>query len=816
MNHHLGSTPAATTEQLREQLNELMHQNELLLHQNMQLETDLLESNIRLDQLYKAAFEGIVICKEDRILQVNEALCQLFGYDREEVLQLPIQSLLAPEYQRTFLAEISDKLAESFETIGARSDGSAFPIKVRAKGIPYQGLLYTAVVMQDITYDKKVEQELIESVLRYRKLFEESNDAIYISAVSGKVLEVNQAWLDLFGYTQHDVQHLNTLQLYANPNDRTKFIDELARNGSVGNYEIALVKKDRQQIDCILSTTTRKNMDGEIIGYQGIIRDITEKKRTTELISAKEVAEKSANLKAQFLANMSHEIRTPMNAVIGFANLLHESTLDGEQRKYLNGIRHSSEHLLVLINDILDFSKIEAGRLDFERVDFNLPDLLSNVRQTFKLKTQEKQLDFKVRYEDTLPATLEGDPTRLLQILLNLVSNAVKFTPTGSVTVDTRLFSEDAQTATIAFSVIDTGIGIATDKLKTIFDSFTQVSSSTTRRFGGTGLGLTITKKLVEMQGGTVSVKSEVGKGTSFIVVIKFKKGSTANPQQNHTITDTSADLDMLPLGSLRLLLAEDNELNQVVAVDTIKKWGKDIHIEVAENGRIATEKLQQNRYDLVLMDVQMPEMDGIEATQYIRKILGMTDLPILAMTAYATSGEAERTIIAGMNDYISKPFNPKKLYKKIVQLTHVQQLPHPTAANSDSPQAAADSNANIQQRMTNLDFLDEAIGGDVELKAKMLGIILRETPEEVAKMEQYYYEKNWDRLRAVAHKFKSTVTYMGIEPLKEVVKDIQHNAETQQNLHETADLIQQVKRNIAVAIEELEQEMTMLPNVGL
>lgn len=481
-----------------------------------------------------------------------------------------------------------------------------------------------------------------------------------------------------------------------------------------------------------------------------------------------------------------------------------ETVLNGEQQKYLNGIRTSSEHLLVIINDILDFSKIEAGRLNFETIDFSLPDVLNNVYQTFRFRAQEKNLELVLQSEDTLPVYLVGDPTRIMQILLNLVSNAIKFTQQGGVTIDTRLFSEDAQTATIGFTVRDTGIGIPEEKVHTVFDSFTQVSDSTTRKFGGTGLGLTISKKLVEMQGGVISVKSQIGKGSSFMFVIKFKK-SMHTPRTNSS--NLSNDPLIKTLGQLDILLVEDNELNQVVAVETIKKWGQDIRIDVAANGRVAIEMLQQHRYDIVLMDVQMPVMDGLSATKYIRSELGLTELPILAMTAFATSGEAERTINAGMNDYISKPFNPKKLYKKIVKLTGVVQL--------DNREWAANvSNANNNQRLTKLDFLDEATGGDAELKAKMIQIILRETPEEIADMERFYDQKNWERLRAVAHKFKSAVTYIGLEETKEMVKNIQINAETQQNLDETADLIAKVKRDVSIACEELEEELKSLPPV--
>ncbi|HNI43772.1 MAG TPA: PAS domain S-box protein [Chitinophagales bacterium] len=801
--HHL-----SRVEELKMQVASLQQQNDLMLQQLIKLEKQTLESEIRFTQFYRAAFEGIMVCEKHQILFVNEAFCSIFGYEQQDLLNKEFLPLIANEYRSEFAGAVDATDAEtpfSFEAMGLRSDGIVFPMKVSSKLVPFQGDEAVAITIQDITYDKKVEQELIESVLRYRRLFEESNDAIYITSVRGNMLEVNQAWLDLFGYEQEEVPRISALHLYADPNDRNKFAEVISQYGSVSNYEVTLLKKNGMPIECMLSTTTRRNMEGEIIGYQGIIRDITERKRTQDLVRKKEIAEKSAMLKEQFLANMSHEIRTPMNAVIGFSNLLGETILNTEQQKYLNGIRTASEHLLVIINDILDFSKIEAGRLNIETIDFSLPDVLNNVYQTFRFKAQEKNLDLVLQSEDSLPTYLVGDPTRIMQILLNLVSNAIKFTQQGSVTIDTRLFSEDAQTATIGFTVRDTGMGIPQEKLSTVFDSFTQVSDSTTRKFGGTGLGLTISKKLVEMQGGVISVKSEVGKGSSFMFVIKFKK-STHAPRTNST--NLSNDPLIKTLGQLDILLVEDNELNQVVAVETIKKWGQDIRIDVAPNGKVAIEKLQQQRYDIVLMDVQMPVMDGLSATKYIRSELGLTELPILAMTAFATSGEAERTINAGMNDYISKPFNPKKLYKKIVKLTHVVQLDNTNWTTNTS-------NNNNNQRLTKLEFLDEATGGDAELKAKMIQIILRETPEEIANMERFYDQKNWERLRAVAHKFKSAVTYIGLEETKEMVKNIQINAETQQNLDETADLIAQVKRNVSIACEELEEELKSLPHIA-
>lgn len=778
------------------------------------MEREAIESELRFLQLSRAAFEGVIILESHQVHLVNEAACRLFGYEKIDLLQLDPDQLWASEYRQYVKSKIEEQLVEPFETICQKSDGTHFPAKIGIRQMALRGKLTLSLAIQNISNDKKTEQELIESVLRYRRLFEESNDAIYISGVRGKMLEINQAFLDLFGYTRSEVDDLNARVLYAHPEDRDKFTAEIEQHGSVSSYEVKLIKKDRSVIDCLLSATSRRNVRGKVIGYQGIVRDITERTRTQELIKAKELAEKSAVMKAAFLANMSHEIRTPMNAVIGMSNLMQDTSLTSEQQKFLDGIRSASEHLLVLINDILDFSKIEAGKLNLEDIDFSLPELLQNVLQTFKFKASEKGLDLQLETEKTLPTALKGDPTRLMQILLNLVSNAIKFTDRGFVRIAAELFSEDAQSATIAFTVSDSGIGIPASKVAVIFDSFSQVSDSTTRRFGGTGLGLAITKKLVEMQGGTISVKSTPQKGSSFLFVIKFRKGD-ANIALQHL--HNALPKDIKRIGKLRVLIAEDNELNQVVAAETLKKWVSQLHIDIANNGQEAVAYAQKNTYDLVLMDVQMPKMDGIAATHYIRHDLHLAQLPILAMTAYATSGEAERTILAGMNDYISKPFNPRQLYQKIVKLTNCvfeDEIMPDSAHLSDpnmpeksgaSDEIATGANAPAPKHQTlDLRFLDETTGGDAELKAVLVEIILREAPEELAQIERWCAEQNWARLGAIAHKFKSNVTYMGLYDIADTIKNVQLYAEQRSHLDELPDMVQKVKAVCEVALEEL------------
>lgn len=802
---------------LQEHISALQKENTLLAQQLSMMELEAMESELRFVQLYKANMEGVIIFRDERLLLVNEAACNLFGFEKFELLEHQLRDLFLPEYWGDVAGRLSSNtgstIIEPFETICRRCDGVVFPVKIGIKTLHYRGHDARAMAIQDISMNKQNEQELIENILRYRKLFEESKDAIYISGVKGRLLEVNQAFLDLFGYDRSETEGLNALRLYAHPEDRDIFTSEVEKHGSVSSYEIKLKKKDGSVIDCLLSTTTRRNMRGKIIGYQGIVRDITERVRTQELIKAKELAEQSATMKAQFLANMSHEIRTPLNAIIGMANLLHSTPLEEKQQRFLKGIQSASEHLLVLINDILDFSKIEAGKLDLESINFSPNDLLEDIEQTFRLKVKEKGLEYQTHIEQNIPLYLIGDPTRLKQIFLNLISNAIKFTDKGFIRVESKLFTEDAQTATVAFSVSDSGIGIPADKQKIIFDSFSQVSSSTTRKFGGTGLGLAITKKLVEMQGGTISLKSEKGKGSSFIFVIKFKKGSGEGVEKDKSNVFTH----IKPLGEMRILLVEDNELNQVVATETIRKWGKSLDIEVCDNGKKAVARLQEKDFDIVLMDVQMPEMDGLEATQFIRKDLAMNDLPILAMTAYATSGEAERTILAGMNDYISKPFNPLQLYEKIVKLTKHQPLDEPFEIEQNTQpvarqtlSTASPDNANTLP-VLDLSFLEDATGGDKELKMKLMEIILREAPDELSDMNRYCAEKNWDRLRAVAHKFKSNVTYMGIASIADTVKNIQLYAESRQHLDILPDMVVKVSEVCHKACMLLHEEYERL-----
>ena len=447
---------------------------------------------------------------------------------------------------------------------------------------------------------------------------------------------------------------------------------DLYKQNGIMQQSIAEIKKAIRSLSPESAATMEVSDDNDLIHIiQFLHEQITKAKELeSQLIEAKEIAERAALTKSQFLSTMSHEIRTPMNAVIGFTHLLLQLDPRPEQMEYLRLLKFSAENLLVLINDILDFSKIEAGKVEFEEADFSIKDLVSNIRLALLQKAAEKNIQLRLLIDHDLPDVVKGDPVRLGQILTNLISNAVKFTKEGKVTIVASLHRKTNDYTLIDFEVSDTGIGIAPDKLGTIFESFSQATSATTRKYGGTGLGLTITKKLLELMDSEIKVKSELGKGSVFYFTLKIK--NSAVPFINSNINNNQQHIEVKSLKGVKILIAEDNQINVILAKQYMKLW--DVDCDVAENGEIALTLVQTNDYDIVLMDLQMPEMDGYQTTIAIRNLPDQKfkDLPIIALTASAMLDIKDRAFVVGMNDYVSKPFNPDDLYKKITAYAQV------------------------------------------------------------------------------------------------------------------------------------------------
>jgi len=513
---------------------------------------------------------------------------------------------------------------------------------------------------QDVT-EQKHEAELEKLAMAATKSF----NSVIIANDKGEIEWVNEGFTKLSGYSIVDLKNIGK-SLF-------EFITISKFSEMPASYEREYLTKDGVKYWAITTLSPMFGEDGEIARIIAIDTDITLRKQVEEdLINANKKLEELMKVKEQFLANMSHEIRTPMNAIIGFTELLLKTKLSEEQSQCVDAIKSSGKNLIVIINDILDFSKIQSGKVTLEKIEFNLTHLIAKHSQLIQNKALNKEIRVSSSVSESIPPIMVGDPTRLNQIILNLVSNAVKFTEKGEVKILVELLDEDNNMLELKFSVSDTGIGIPEDKQQSIFDGFTQANNETTRKYGGTGLGLTIVKQLVELQEGSIQVESTVGIGSKFIFKMKFLKSHEINGAKNDFQPEV---LDLSSTETLSVLLVEDNSLNQLLAEKIITNWNW--KVEIVGNGLLALDKLKDNDYDIILMDIQLPEMDGYEATKRIRNTFPAPkcNIPIIAMTAHAITGEDLKCKNAGMDDYISKPFEEKVLYQTMISVYNKQTL---------------------------------------------------------------------------------------------------------------------------------------------
>lgn len=537
--------------------------------------------------------------------------------------------------------------------------------KVVTRGLSHQPLRMVGT-HTDITLQRRHEQEIREKLHFIEELLEIIPNPVYFKNLDGKYLGFNKAFGTLFGKSRKNWVGQDVYALF--DAERAAYhhqLDmQLYAQGGVQTFEAQVVSADGSIHDVIYSKAIFSKADGTPDGILGIITDITERKHAElELQAAKNAAEAANRAKSDFLANMSHEIRTPMNGIIGMTDLTLGTKLDSDQREYLRLVKISADSLLEIINDILDFSKIEAGRLQIEQAELNLWQTVEESIKPLQLRASDKHLKLLTTIDERIPRLLIGDPLRIRQVLINLVGNAIKFTHQGEINVNVTLEQQRMHSVRLHFSVRDTGIGIPADKLDQIFESFSQADTSTTRKFGGTGLGLTISRRLVELMAGKLWVESVAGSGSTFHFCVNFTLPSA--PLDAVSITaHAEHGLAAAPNDAIKLhiLLAEDNAINQKLALTLLAKMGHTV--ELACNGLQAVELYQKNTFDVVLMDVQMPEMGGFEATEQIRYIDKAQNrhTPIIALTAYAMQGDEQKCLAAGMDDYLTKPLDKHKL----------------------------------------------------------------------------------------------------------------------------------------------------------
>ncbi len=638
-----------------------------------------LQSNKKFRDVFTLSPFAIVITTlaTGKILDINDEYTNVFGFSKEDAIGRSMVELgmLSLEARTTMIDYLKmNFITKNREYRFKTKSGEIITCMYSNILLDIDGVPSVLALFSNITELKRLENALAESNKKFLTIFSSSLQPICVAEITnsdkpGIITDVNTAFCKLFGIKKPEVKGHTMLELGLISGEETKrVLIDFAGKKYMTNYELGMVRRSGEKLTIIVSYN-----DVELSGsiYRIVLyNDITERKKLeNELIAAKEKAEESSRAKESFVANMSHEIRTPMTGIIGLSDLLSETTLNADQKEYLNGIQLSSETLLSIINEILDISKINAVKMIFENIPFNLHSTVKNIVFTLGPRVREKKIDLIYKIDGSVPETVTGDPVRLSQILWNLAGNAIKFTEEGVIEIRVAKVSESDNKICLRFAVMDTGIGIPEERLSDIFEEFTQADSSTSRKYEGTGLGLTITNKLVELQGGTLTVESEEGMGSIFRFALEFGK---CNDEVSLQEPDSTGDLFQkgFDLSGIRILVAEDNKINQSICRKILT--GKGAIVEVADNGKMVIEKLKAGKYDAILMDIQMPEMDGYEATNYIRSTLQLSksDLPIIALTAFATEGENEKCLAAGMNGFITKPFKAPELCAKIFEFT--------------------------------------------------------------------------------------------------------------------------------------------------
>jgi len=620
----------------------------------------------------------------------------------------------------------------------------------------------------------------------YQAAVEDGSDIIFIVDFDGTILYHNTSVRETLGYRARSLVGKNFFDFIL-PEKLNEFKSEFQKSRKKAynqKVEFQFLCKDKTYRFLEFNSINLKHKDK----LEGLIldcRDITQRKKDAEEMVRLQKA------KEQFLANISHEIRTPINGIAGMASLLGKEQNTEERETYLNAIRHSAENLKVIINDILDLAAIESGKLKFEKIAFNLSDLLPSLISTFKYQAEEKKIMLDYTLDEKANRILMGDPVRLNQILINLISNAVKFTHTGSILVNASVQKEQKGKCWIELSVTDTGVGIPEEKLKTIFESFRQADESVTRRYGGTGLGLTIAKQLVELQNGKISVKSKEYVGSVFSIVIPYATsnsnhiGITAQQKRNHQKRSTSQQ-------PVHVLLVEDNDINRLYAQSILRGWN--CKTDVAENGLVAIEKLKSKEYDVVLMDIQMPVMDGYEATKAIRMMAPpVNGVPIVALTANATKNDIDRCREAGMNHYLAKPFTPEDLYNKLFEELRLNE------------ELVVSPVMHEEKTLYDLSYLKKVSNDNEEFIREMVQTFIQTIPDSLDQLEDSVRQSDWLRTSRLVHQIKPSLTLMGIHALKDTAVILEEEFKTEQV--PSAENIGSVKKFVA----ELRQTVNQL-----
>ncbi|MFO1198455.1 MAG: PAS domain S-box protein [Burkholderiaceae bacterium] len=772
----------------------------LLIGNRMRREREsvrLAESESRYRQLFENNHATILVVDpgNGEILDANPAACEYYGHAREALRRMRIHeiALLPPDVLEAELRRSMTTERRVVESRHRLASGEVRDVEVFRGPMKIDGRDAIYAIVHDVTARRCAEAALREEQQRFRAMFDQAAVGISMIGPDGRWIEVNQRLCDIAGYSAGELKTMRFQDL-THPDDlatSTRALDLLFRGGQ---HQHAVQKRyltrGGQVAWVNVASAPVREPGGEPKYLVSVVEDITERKRiadeladhrdrleelvgqrTRELELVRRHAEAASLAKSTFLANMSHEIRTPMNAIIGLTHLIRRSSTDAAATERLDKISTSAQHLLSIINDVLDLSKIEAGRMQLETTEFALDDLLGQVRALVAVSAESKGLAIEVDAGDVAPR-LRGDLTRLRQALLNYAANAVKFTQRGTITLRARSLRDDADGLVVRFEVQDTGIGIDPARVAGLFEAFEQADASTSRVYGGTGLGLAITRRLAELMGGAVGADGAPGRGSTFWFTANLRRGSSAGPRAPRR---SAASIELAlrrDHAGARVLVVDDNPIGREVAQELAGAAG--LVVETAHDGEAAVRAVRERRFDLVLMDLQMPGIDGFEATRRIRALPHAGALPVIAMTANAFDDDRRACADAGMNGFLPKPVAPGELYATLLEHLATRAQPDaraPAGGDAIAPDGDAGTPPPADARLPAIDGLDVArglknVGGGADLYLRALAIFAEQCDTCASQLEQCVARGDLAAARPLAHKMKGSAATVGADAL--------------------------------------------------
>ncbi|MGB3197900.1 MAG: PAS domain S-box protein [Saprospiraceae bacterium] len=732
------------------------------------------ESDERNKLIMNSAIDAIIIIdKLGKIISWNPSAERIFGWTHDEVVTHSLSEIIIPEYMRKshndgmirrLTSGESKMLGRLLELPAQNKKGEEFPVEIYVICFEQEGEKYYCGFIKDIS-ERKINEEILKlQEEKYRNIIANMNLGLLEVDLEDTIIYANQSFCDMSAYSLAELKGKKAAELFVVEHHKQIISqkNELRKTHESDGYELEVKNKNGENRWWFVSGAPNYNDRGQLVGSIGIHLDISDHKLLEkELAKAKSIAEAAAKAKELFLANMSHEIRTPLNVIIGMIRQLTKESLTADQHFYINQSASSAKHLLTILNNVLDVAKIESGDMEILENGFSPSALLYNVHSIMYSQAIEKNLKFKLNASPDLKPVLIGDDTRLRQVFINLVGNSIKFTQAGSIMLNAEVVSETDTHQTILFEVVDTGIGMSEEFITRIFDKFSQEQNESNRRYEGTGLGMTISNDLIRLMGGNLKVDSIKSVGTTFKFELNFRIGK---PEQ---LVSNNQQIQQNIFKSCKALLVEDNEMNRFIAIQSLDFLG--FETTEAENGKIAIELASKNSYDIILMDIQMPVMDGVEATEYIREQLNLKT-PIIALTANAFKHDIELYLNKGMNDFITKPYDEQDFFRKI---DHVLSLHKFKLGNTTNDQNKEEE-MKTTNKLYNLMQLEQMSRGNNSFVTKMISIFINQTKENIAIMENGIATSNFDEVKRIAHKIRPSIGQMGILSLKNQARTIE------------------------------------------